>query len=61
MSSSATKTIQLFTVALFAFILARYPAHFTGSVLDWMVLSLSGLAMVISLIILTLGFWKSNT
>ena len=47
-------------MALFAFILGRYPAHFTGTVLDWMVLTLSGLAMIVSLIILVLGFWKTN-
>jgi hypothetical protein len=60
MSPSAIKTIQLLNVALFAFVLGRCPAHFTGTVLDWMVLTGSGLAMVVGIISLTLGFWKSN-
>jgi hypothetical protein len=60
MSMAATKTVQVLGVALFAFILGQYPAHFSGSGLDWAVLILSGIALVINLTILTLGFWKSN-
>jgi hypothetical protein len=60
MSPAATKTVQAFMVALFAFILGRSGAHFSGTGLDWAVLILSAIAMVLSLISLTLGFWKSN-
>jgi hypothetical protein len=60
MSPAVTKTAQVFVVALFAFILGPYGAKFGGSGFDWAVLILSAIAMVLSIISLTLGFWKSN-
>jgi hypothetical protein len=58
--SAATKTIQVLAVALFAFILGRSPAHFSGTGLDWAVLILSAIALVVTLVLLMLGFWKPD-
>jgi hypothetical protein len=60
MSPAATMTVQVFAVALFAFILGRSPAHFSGTGLDWALLILTAIALLFAVISLTLGFWRPD-